>query len=153
MDYEKILKGIVQIINTTEKSDIGFANICTYIGENCPELKESEGERMIKFIKNQLFNIKKTITENYELDAKLTKAIDWLEKQGEQKPAWSEKDDEMLDSIIEEVRYIGDFPDYPTKEENELYDECLAKVNWLKSIKDRIAGTTTEEGIRGTIGG
>jgi len=48
------------------------------------ELKESEGERMVKFIKKQLFNIKKTITENYELDAKLTKAIDWVEKQGEQ---------------------------------------------------------------------
>lgn len=48
-----------------------------------PELKESEGERMIKFIKEQLFNIKKTITENYELDEKLTKAIDWLEKKGQ----------------------------------------------------------------------
>ena len=44
MDYEKILKGIVDIINTTEKSDIGFVNICTYIGENCPELTESEDE-------------------------------------------------------------------------------------------------------------
>ena len=54
------------------------------------------------------------------------------------KVVWSEKDDEMLDSIIEEVRYIGDFPDYPTKEENELYDECLAKVDWLKSLKDRV---------------
>ena len=36
-----------------------------------PELNESEDERMIKFIKQQLFNIKKTITENYELDTKL----------------------------------------------------------------------------------
>ena len=51
-----------------------------------PELKESEDERMIKFIKNQLFNIKKTITDNYKLDTELTKAIDWLEKQGEHKP-------------------------------------------------------------------
>lgn len=50
-----------------------------------PELAESEDEWMVNFIKKQLFNIKKTITENYELDAKLTKAIDWLEKQGEQK--------------------------------------------------------------------
>ena len=50
-----------------------------------PELKESEDVMMVKFIKNQLFNIKKTITDNYELDVKLTKAIDWLEKQA-QKP-------------------------------------------------------------------
>jgi len=49
-----------------------------------PELKERESEKMVKFIKQQLFNIKKTITENYELDTKLTKAIDWLEKQNEQ---------------------------------------------------------------------
>lgn len=85
-DYKKILEGVVNIINTAEKSDIGFANICTYIGENCPELKESEDESMVKFVKNQLFNIKKTITENYELDAKLTKAICWIEKQGKQNP-------------------------------------------------------------------
>ena len=49
-----------------------------------PELAESEDERMVKFIKKQLFDIKKTITENYELDVKLTKAIDWLEKRGKQ---------------------------------------------------------------------
>ena len=41
-DYKKILEGVVNIINITEKSDIGFANICTYIGDNCPELAESE---------------------------------------------------------------------------------------------------------------
>jgi DNA-directed RNA polymerase alpha subunit len=41
-DYKKILEGIVDIIKTTEKSDIGFANICSYIGENCPELAQSE---------------------------------------------------------------------------------------------------------------
>ena len=43
-DYKKILEGLVNIINNTEKSDIGFANICTFIGENCPELKEYEDE-------------------------------------------------------------------------------------------------------------
>ena len=96
-----------------------------------PELKESEDDRMVKFIKNQLFNIKKTITENYELYAKLTKAICWLEKQceqktktpeeslgidsdtynkivdeciyGEQKPAWSEEDERNLQGIIDEI--------------------------------------------------
>ena len=44
-DYKKILEDVVNIINTTEKSDIGFANICTYIGENCPELAASKDER------------------------------------------------------------------------------------------------------------
>ena len=42
-DYKKILEGVVNIINTTEKIDIGFANICNYIGENCPELEDIQG--------------------------------------------------------------------------------------------------------------
>ena len=108
-DYKKILEGVVNIINTAEKSDIGFANICTYIGENCPELKESEDESMVKFIKNQLFNIKKTITENYELDAKLTNAICWLEKQGEQKIKTPEEslgiDYDTYNKIVDECIY------------------------------------------------
>ena len=108
-DYKKILEGVVNIINTAEKSDIGFANICTYIGENCPELKESEDDRMVKFIKNQLFNIKKTITENYELDAKLTKAICWLEKQCEQKIKTPEEslgiDSDTYNKIVDECIY------------------------------------------------
>ena len=108
-DYKKILEGVVNIINTAEKSDIGFDNICTYIGENCPELKESEDESMVKFIKNQLFNIKKTITENYELDAKLTNAICWLEKQCEQKIKTPEEslgiDSDTYNKIVDECIY------------------------------------------------
>ena len=65
-----------------------------------------------------------------------------------QKPAWSEEDDEMLDSIIGEVRYIGDFPDYPTKEEDELYDKCLAKVEWLKTLKQRCTWKPSEEQMK-----
>ena len=53
-DYKKILEGLVNIINNTEKSDIGFANICTFIGENCPELKEYEDERIRKEILNYI---------------------------------------------------------------------------------------------------
>lgn len=74
-----------------------------------PELKESEDDMMVKFIKNQLFNIKKTITENYELDAKLTNAICWLEKQCEQKIKTSEEslgiDSETYNKIVDECIY------------------------------------------------
>ena len=55
----------------------------TLIDDFDTELAESEDKMMVKFIKKQLSNIKKTITENHELDVKLTKAIDWLEKQSE----------------------------------------------------------------------
>lgn len=47
-DYKKILEGVMNIINTTENSDIGFVNICDYISENCPELTESEDEKIRK---------------------------------------------------------------------------------------------------------
>ena len=75
--YDEAIERSKNYYSTTDSaSDIKL------IGLIFPELKESGDKMMIKFIKNQLFNIKKTITENYELDAKLTKAIDWLEKQG-----------------------------------------------------------------------
>lgn len=82
-DYKKILEGVVNIINTTEKSDIGFANICTYIGEKCPEIKESEDERVKKRI---LLSLEKDLmaTKNSGCSTKdLEDCITWLEKQGE----------------------------------------------------------------------
>ena len=74
-----------------------------------PELNESEDERMIKFIKQQLFNIKKTITENYELDTKLTRAIDWLEKQGEQKSTLNFKAKDWYVSKVDGKIYNAKF--------------------------------------------
>lgn len=91
MDYEKN-KTLAILKQMVADGKITQADAEKY----CQEIVENEDEMMIKFIKEQLLNIKKTITENYELDAKLTKAIDWLEKQGEQKPAWSEEDEDML---------------------------------------------------------
>ena len=71
--YKKILEGVVNIINTAEKSDIGFANICTYIGENCPELKDSEDE---KWIPKEII---KYLKEKGDFSSCW---IAWLEKQG-----------------------------------------------------------------------
>jgi hypothetical protein len=79
MDYKEKLKAIINSNKTP------FVDIDTFL-KYFPELKESEDERMVKFIKKQLFNIKKTITDNYKLDTELTDAIAWLEKQGKQKP-------------------------------------------------------------------
>ena len=91
MNYKEILKGIVQIINTTEKSDIGFANICTYIGNNCPELAESEDELtwLTRFIKEEAYSLSMDIRDNEDRVKlkKLQRSLAWLEKQGDQKPA------------------------------------------------------------------
>ena len=92
---------------------------------------ESEDEWMVNFIKKQLFNIKKTITENYELDAKLTKAIDWLERQGEQKPEWSDADENTLLDTINTLRSCG---------------RCSTdRALWLMSLKNRILPQTKTE--------
>ena len=91
MDYKKILEGVVNIINTTKNSDIGFANICAYISENCPELKESEDERIRKEI------IEFVDINTLSIDERHDRWIAWLEKQGEQKShTWSEEDDQYL---------------------------------------------------------
>lgn len=78
-DYKKILEGVVNIINITEKSDIGFINICTYLDENCPELQESEDERIRKAVFN-FFNRGSKCGEQtngvYDKDI-----LAWLEKQ------------------------------------------------------------------------
>ena len=76
-DYKKILEGIVNIINTTEKSDIGFANICSYIGENCPELAENEDEKIRKDVKRAI-----SVALDYSYFDKETanNCLTWLDK-------------------------------------------------------------------------
>ena len=86
-DYKKILEGVVNIINTTEKSDIGFANICAYIGENCPELKESEDEKIRKVLIGWI-NLEPSTSFNDTFDGfSKEQILAWLEKQGEHNPA------------------------------------------------------------------
>lgn len=51
--------------------------------------------------------------------------------------AWSEEDESMFDSIIEDVMPCGECPDYPTDEEREYFYEGYRKVRWLKLLKER----------------
>lgn len=103
-----------------------------------PELRESEGERVRKWL---IRDIKQSLDDNVYNDENIDsakEALAWLEKQDqasdqkevrkiEQKPAWSE-DDEHYYGIIQ---YI-------------LNNECVGKTdkenafNWFKSLKDRV---------------
>ena len=80
-DYKKILEGVMNIINTTEISDIGFANICAYISENCPELAESADERIRKAIICGMTVHKNQGKETFAA-IPINDCIAWLEKQG-----------------------------------------------------------------------
>lgn len=46
---------------------------------------------------------------------------------------WSEEDEKIAKEIEEELWYPGDFPDYPSKEESKLYDDCQRRLNWFKN--------------------
>ena len=130
-DYKKILEGVVNIISATEKCDIGFVNICSYIGENCPELAESKDEEKIR---KALIHM---VTSNKELHFGINNyngviwedILAWLEKQGEQKPAWSALDERNLEEIIDVIKANkNNAPncDLPT------YDRFLS---WLQSLR------------------
>ena len=155
-----------------------------------PELKESEDERIRKWI---IHDIQQALDENIyngESVDEAKKAIAWLEKQGEQKPAWSEEDEEMLNvvikscercgteysfywlkslkdrvqpqpqqewgekdekmlqSIIDDVMPGGECPDYPNEEERKYYYEWQEKVDWLKSLRPQKHWKPSDEQIK-----
>ena len=63
----------------------------------------------------------------------------------EQKCVWSEEDEKMLNSIIEDVMPCGECPDYPTDEEREYYYYGNKKVEFLKSLRPQNTTVTDEE--------
>lgn len=97
------------------------SNRCTigFMNEIFPELCESKDERirkeLIEFVKSR-----GGFKQEY---------IAWLEKQGEQKPAWNEVDERILKGII---GFISHSQHYGVSNSEML--------NWLKSLKQRIGG-------------
>ena len=80
MDYEKAYKEALERAKESLKDGTISSNTISYIEEIFPELKESEDERIRKWIIGVL--------STYEHDRDLRNAaIAWLEKQGEKKPA------------------------------------------------------------------
>jgi hypothetical protein len=109
-----------------------------------PELKESEDEQIRKEIKK---DAEAWYKEHYEgsnpqgrsivIGAYIDGALAWLEKQGEQKSAWSEEDEDALDIAIRIIQNGGDdcagILDY---------DKAL---KWLKLLKDRVLPQPKQE--------
>jgi len=111
-----------------------------------PELKESEDEIIIKALKSGF----KMLEREYNLKGlggiKFEKILAWLEKQGEkgtkgnerefpnseQKPAWSEEDDAVLDALIRHL------------EGEDIHVSPHLAVKCLKSLKDRYTWKPSE---------
>lgn len=93
-----------------------------------PEFKESEDER-----------IRKELIAIYSVGAKVNAKtgdipdrdiVAWLEKQGEQKPAWNEEDKVLLKLSLENLTELKD-------RFGEEYGKVGDCINWLKSTKQR----------------
>ena len=108
-----------------------------------PELKESEDERTRKEILNvfkQLYEDTTICGRNYDY----TKWIAWLEKQGEQKPAWSEEDEDAIGMAIIalEDMYDEDSPDITYGGHNLPFNKAAER---LKLLKDRVVPQPKQE--------
>ena len=68
---------------------------------------------------------------------KKEKWLTWLEKQGEQKPVWSERDEKMFRSLHNLIYVVRDC-DCNSSEKKELSD-------WLESLKDRVQPQPKQE--------
>lgn len=86
-DYKKILEGVVNIISTTEESEI-ISNICSYIDENCPELGIKAKDEKIRKSLVGYFNQYATDGIEKFNGLKVKDVIAWLEKQGEPEPLY-----------------------------------------------------------------
>ena len=130
-DYKKILEGVMNIINTTEKSDIGFVNICAYIGENCPELKDSEDERIRKIL---IEAVKRDMVVGGTKDKQL--AIAWLEKQGKKSVDKLKVSDELYEHIRNTCARIDDA--YSTEYLADMIDYLSTAKRSAQSAFDMI---------------
>lgn len=128
-DYKKILEGVVNIIATTEKTDIGFAHICSYLSDNCDELFESEDEKIKKELKRAI-----AVALDYSYFGKETadNCIAWLEKQGEKKSILCKKDIAHIDSLLKRLEGL-------CRNEFERTRFAIREdEEWLKSLRKKI---------------
>ena len=106
-----------------------------------PELKESEDEKMIRIIIKTLQDVNKKY-KTMMGDILLENCIAWLEKHGEQKPAWNEEDEKILRNLINNTEKTlfaikqGERPDIMSGFSG-IYSD---RLRWLKSLKERMKG-------------
>ena len=68
----------------------------------------------------------------------IDECIAWLEKQKEQKPAWSEEDEEMLDSVIHIITHVDDLAHEPTFAGPKWTHPYTKELNFLEKLRNRL---------------
>ena len=123
-----------------------------------PELKESEGERIRKWIIDDIrYNMDNEALENSEYKKQGEKAIDWLEKQGDKDKLIKElgkyKAKYTQEVLSQQLEKQGEQKSKWTEEDEYYMGECISAIatkdgwsfeekrktkHWLNSIKQRI---------------
>lgn len=124
--YDRVSKEVRDFFDGKQKMPFDVDKTLEYL---FPELKDSEDEKIRKEILEHCKNQAKPYKELGCKCAKIQSWIDWLEKQGEQKSAWSEEDEK------EKKRIIGWFSAFKDSLYTEAYQDAIA---WLESLKDRV---------------
>ena len=128
--YKKALEKAKESYHRFEGKTVHYDLVKLDLEDMFPELKESKDERIRKELLSWL---KSKDGQTLPID-KYNAAIAWLEKQGEQKSAWSEEDEKMRQETIDWFEKKC-FP-YALESENPARES----IKWLKSLKDRIGG-------------
>lgn len=98
--YKHILQHVIEIISNTEKTDIGFATICSYIGKSCPELKESEDER----IKDEILRLVSISGNGNQYE----EIRDWIAKLND-KDVLIKEQDALIKDQNELIKELGEY--------------------------------------------
>ena len=132
MNYEKAYKEALEsakgIINYYKEHNRGDELAIEDLEIIFPELKESEDKRIKKELTKFLKNASGGFLDTTIQCKTFGKWAAWLEKQGKQKFAWSDKDEEILKNLIDYFS-LDDGLRLPTEE----------TIDWLKSLKTRLS--------------
>lgn len=160
--YDEAIERAESIYNETAIPSATTKGICTYI---FPELKESEDERIRG---NIIATIHLYYGEPLEDEAK--EMIAWLEKQCEQKIKTTEEslgiDSDTYNKIVDECIYGEQKPAW-SEDDEEIYRKCICAMrasacgfpeeekfveqvdNWFKSLKERYTWKPSDEQLEG----
>ena len=113
-----------------------------------PELKESEDERIRKKLIDYFKGFLEGNEDTYKVGGGVTwegldvkDVIAWLEKKGEQKPAWSEEDGNHVKSILSTIECCkAQFLNSPA-----VVEAYNADIEWLKSLRPQNTWKPSDE--------
>ena len=127
--YENALKVIAQIRDANHNNK----ELVDFIEFKYPELKDSEDERIGK----EILSFLKEFERDHYRNLDFSSWIAWLEKQGEQKPAWSEDDEIKLKVAVAFLKHPN------TIDDNKGIQEKV--IDWLQSLKERYTWKPSDE--------